>query len=354
MIIARPDVNAERRLVLTDRYAALRAASLQAGGTGGWKSTTWLGRCLGFALALLGVVLFAGVLSPFPSPWLVGGCVLMGAAEWLVATRRVFRSGVEEALYLCGAIAVVVQLLQWSDGDNTAAAVALVSLAVLLVGWRLLNPLFTTLAAAGVTLAVGLSGTHLFDGRLNTRAACAVSVVLALAGYLGSARLWRRPSHDRMCEGLVILMPWLAHGWLLAYGWHAGSAPLWSSLGLAAGFLLLNLWLGARWRTHAPLTGALGNLAGVAVSLHGLLAWPLHGKMMAAGACLLLVAWYVDRLLRHRRSGLTSAPLQESAAMDLAQMAGAAHLAPVSGGPPASGVQGQGGDFGGGGASGRF
>ncbi|WP_291981416.1 hypothetical protein [Candidatus Accumulibacter sp. ACC005] len=42
----------------------------------------------------------------------------MVVAEWMVAQRRVFRSGVEEALYLCGTVAIVVELLVWSTGNN--------------------------------------------------------------------------------------------------------------------------------------------------------------------------------------------------------------------------------------------
>ena len=38
--------------------------------------------------------LLAGVLSPLPSPLIVGGLLLVVAAEWLVAQRRVFRSGI--------------------------------------------------------------------------------------------------------------------------------------------------------------------------------------------------------------------------------------------------------------------
>ncbi len=79
-----------------------------------------------------------------------------------------YRSGVEEALYLCGAIAIVVQLLMWSNGRNEALGVALVAAAVLFVGWRLLNPLFTTIAVAIFSLAVALSGGSLFGDGMNT------------------------------------------------------------------------------------------------------------------------------------------------------------------------------------------
>jgi len=61
----------------------------------------------------------------------------------------------------------------------------------------------------------------------------------------------------------------------------------------------------------------------------------------------------LDRMLRDHEEGVTSRKLDEPAGLDLLQLAGAAHITPAPAATPAS-VQGQGGDFGGGGASGRF
>lgn len=354
MIIARPTVTEERWLTLAGRYPALRAAAEQAGHGGGWKTTTWLGRCLGFLLGLLGTGMLAGVLFAFPSPLLIGGLLLMVAAEWLVAQRRVFRSGIEEAVYLCGAIAVVAQLLLWSDGGNDALGCACIATAVLLVGWRLLNPLFTTIAFAGYSLAIGLMGGSLFGGGTNTVEAGIACALFAVVALLAGGRTWRRPAHDRMLDGLVIVMPWLAHGWLTAYGWRSNAAIAWSALVLALGFLAVNLFAGVKRRQHAPLIGALGNLVCVAYALHRMVAWPLHWQLVVAGVLLLAAAVLLDRRLRGRSAGITSQAIDEPAGLELAQLAGAAHITPAPGGAPEAGVQGQGGGFGGGGASGRF
>lgn len=354
MIIARPTVAEERWLLVAARYPALRAVVEHLGQGGSWKTTTWLGRCLGFLLGLFGTSLLAGVLSQFPSPLLIGGLLLIVAAEWLVAQRRVFRSGIEEAVYLCGAIAIVAQLISWSDGRNEALAVVLIATAVLLVGWRLLNPLFTTLAAAGYSIALALAGTHLIDGRMHTLEAGIACAALAVAALIASGRDWLRPSHDRMLDGLVIVMPWLAHAWLAAYGWQGKSPTTWALLALALGFFVTNLIVGVKRRQHAPLIGALGNLVCVAYSLHELLHWPMHWELIAGGAVLLVVAVMLDRKLRDRLVGLTSQEIDEPTGLDLMQLAGAASMAPAPGAAPPTGVQGQGGDFGGGGASGRF
>ncbi len=370
----RPTVPEERWLVLADRYPALQAAVEQQGKGGGWKTSTWLGRCLGFVLGLVGSGMLAGVLSLGKQEgWLLGGLILVVAAEWMMAQRRVFHTGVEEALYLCGAIAIAIGLL---PGDNEPLNVALIATAVLLAGWRLLNPLFTTLAAAGYSLAISWIGGSRLGGSMHTREAAFACVLFAVGALVAGGRTWRRPSHDWMFDGLVIAMPWLAYGWLVEY--KENRSPFWIldlavwpangglaqygstvttdyvALAVALAFLVLNLFIGVRRRQHAPLIGALGNLACVAYSIHQMVPWPMHWQLIAAGAVLLAVAVLLERLLRHRSKGITSRAIEEPAGVDVVQLVGAADLSPAPGSPPPAGVQGQGGEFGGGGASGRF
>jgi hypothetical protein len=351
---ARPSVAEERWLLLAERYPALRTATERAGGGGGWKTTTWLGRCLGFVLGLMAASMLGGVLSPFPSTLLIAGLVLVAAAEYLVARRRIHRSGVEEALYVCGTMAIVVQFLQWNEGRDEVMAVVLVASAVLFTGWRLLNPLFTTIAAALYSLAVAASGAGVFSGlQHETRAAIACAVLAVVALFAGG-REWQRPSHDRMLDGLVIVMPWLAFGWILANDHGRSTSRVCIALILALAFLAVNLVTGLRRRQHAPLIGALGNLACVAVALHELLRWPMHWQLIVCGGVLLVVAVVLDRALRDRGEGITSRPLDDAAGLHLLQLATAAHLSPAPVAAAPAGVQGQDGDFGGGGASGRF
>jgi hypothetical protein len=355
LIIARPTVAEERWLVLASRYPALRTAIEATGQGGRWKATTLLGRCLGFLLGLFGVSLLAGALSLLPEPLLIGGLVLVGTAEWLVAQRRVFRSGIEEAVYLCGAIAIVVQLLIWvsNNNNNEALAIAIVASAVLFVGWRLLNPFFTTLAAVGYSLAIAFTDGGLFSGRLNTLEAGVACVALAVVALIAGGRQWQRPAHDRMLDGLVITMPWLAQGWLIAYGWGAEPRLTYAVLALALGFFAVNAFVGVRRGQHAPLIGALGNLVCAGYAIYRLLPWPLHWLLITAGVVLLASAVLVERSLRHRSTGITSRAVAEPDGLDLLQVAAAAHLAP-SPGASVAGVEGKGGSFGGGGASGQF
>ena len=59
-------------------------------------------------------------------------------------------------------------------------------------------------------------------------------------------------------------------------------------------------------------------------------------------------------LLRARLEGVTSRSLEQASGLDLLQVAAAAHLTPRPGEAPPAPVQGEGGGFGGGGASGKF
>jgi hypothetical protein len=98
----------------------------------------------------------------------------------------------------------------------------------------------------------------------------------------------------------------------------------------------------------------MGSLLCLMHSLHWLLQWPVHWELIIAGGGLLAAAIVVERRLRDRTEGLTSSALDEPAGLDIVQLAGAAHLTPPAGAAPPEAVQGQGGSFSGGGASGRF
>ncbi|WP_291981418.1 hypothetical protein [Candidatus Accumulibacter sp. ACC005] len=148
---------------------------------------------------------------------------------------------------------------------------------------------------------------------MYTREAAAACVLLAVGALVAGGRKWRRPSHDRMFDGLVIAMPWLAHGWLVQYNGSSTVATHGVALAMALAFLVVNLFVGVKRRQHAPLIGTLGNLACVAYSTYRLMPWP---NALAADCgrcpCLLAVVVLLERLLRHRSKGITSRAIEES------------------------------------------
>jgi len=351
MKFARPPVSEERWMTLAARYPALRADIEKSGRCGGWKTSTVLARCLGVILAFVGAGLLAGFLRFFPEPTLISGLVMIGTAEFLVASRRIYRSGVEEALYAIGAMAVIGQLFIWNAIDDESLGIALASGALLLVGWRLLNPVITTLGAAVCSLAIAWFDSHLLGNDMNPLAAATFCAVLWLGALIAGGRIWQRPSHDRMLDGLVILMPWLAFVYLSVHFEQRNEHGYVLLLAVALIFAAVTLAVGIKRHQHAPLISAMGSLVCAAYPLYKLLHWPLHWRMIACGAVLLIVAAVLDRLLRKRTEGITSRSTDEE--VELLQLASAAPLVPVPAAVP-SGVQGQGGEFGGGGASGRF
>ncbi len=289
-----------------------------------------LGRLLGVILALLGIGMLGGILFALPAPLLVGGMVLVVVAEWMVAQRRVYRSGVEEVLYLCGVVGVVAQFLLWGDSRSIALAALLLSSAVLLVGWRLLNRVFTTLALAGYSLAIGLFDANFFDSDWNVRWAGIFCAVVALLALSAGARRWSRPSHDHMCDGLIIVMPWLCYAWLTASAWQ-DRAQNYMALVAALFFFGECLFVGIRRRCLRAADQRHGQPAVRRVFIAQPAALAAASGAHRGGRRALVVAIVIERRLRDRTAGLTVKALNEPAGLELLQLAAVAHLAPPPG-----------------------
>lgn len=361
MILSRPTVEQERWLELAHRHPALRvAAEVRAGG---WKTPSMPSRVLMFVLGLVAASMVGGTLSLFPAPMLFAGIALVAAAEWLIRDRGLVAGGIEEALMACGIGALTAQGLLWTKPMDDAVIALAISAALLAAGLRVRNALFTTLAALGASLAIGFAGAGtLLGGRPHDRLALLWCAGVAVAAIALGARHWRRPSHDRMLDGLVILMPLGAFGWALAASPAALTPARLASAGLSAAlpavialsFAIAWLVIGARRRSHAPLIGALLSAACLAWSLRELTGLPLYGRLILWGTIAFVAGLALERWLRVPRAGITSSPLApRSNAEDLLQVAGAAQLSPARPAPPEP-FDGGGGNFGGGGASGRF
>jgi hypothetical protein len=342
---AQPSPAEERWLTLALRHRQLRLAAENAGRTGGWKTSTWLSRCLFFALGLFAAGLAGGSIVWLPAPLFCGGIGLIVAAELLIAKRRVVRSGIEEALFACGCVAIAIQVSMWSGhGDALAALLIAVSLGI--AGGRLLNPLFTSLALLVLSLAVATAGTSLSHWEAQA-ARGAVFCALAAALALGAgAREFARPSHDHMIDGALVSMAVAASVWLLA-----GEAQMAFLVPLT--FAVVCAFIGVRRRSHATLFAALLQLPCLAWALHDLLPLTRSWQLLCWGALLVLAGVGVERALRRPRHGLVSQAVDEGTALDLLQTLGAVAIAPGNtGANPAT--HGHGGGFGGGGASGQY
>lgn len=366
MSAARPTPAEERWHALAERYPSLAARVLQAGGAGPWKYATLLSRCLFFVLGLFAAGLGYGVIDlvGIPATGLVTGLVLIGIAEGLIRRRRIFASGIEEALWSSGAAMIAIDLLETWRPVGDAAGLLLVASALALAGWRLLNPLLSTVAAvlASGSLALALA-RGMFENVEGAGQVCYAAAFLALAA---GARRFERPSHDRMLDWLVVAMPVVGYAWLTlnrnlpitVQGLREGSLLLLLPLLLVVAFGLAALATGLRRRTHAPLFAVLASVPVLAWELRAMTGLAPHWRLILWGGLGLGVSVGLVRALRAARHGITSREVGEpDAALELAQLGSAALTTPAtgSGSPgPSPTVEGQGGSFAGGGASGRY
>jgi hypothetical protein len=368
----RPTPDEERWLALAAKLGgAVPNAALAARG-GGWRSTGLLARVALFVLGivagalLLGLIGFGNEIS-----LLIAGLGAALAAEWLIQTRRLFASGIEEGLCVAGYLLVagwITTLLAPLSDDGAPRIAALVLIgAAGAAGLRLLNPLVTTFAVLAFVHWVGSTAAartldQAIGGNMTMfMAGCAVA---ALALVLGR-RPYRRPSYDRMLDWLVVALPLAAWGqsasWN-AYAMLSAAATRTSRLPIVLLLVALGaamLFTGLRQRRHAPLLGAMACIAGVALELR--FAMPgiaTEAWLVGYGIAALVVGVALDRYLREPRNGYTSTALtSREGPLDLLQTVGAAALAQrstpdVPQSEPA--VTGGGGRFGGGGASGSY
>ena len=365
MNLARPSADEERGMTLLARYPELRAAADADARSGAWKTARWWSRCLFFLLGLFAASSGTSLLWALglPARMVIAGVALIAVAEWLIGERRVFWSGIEEALWVAGCVVLVAQFMDLFQSGPRTLDVVLLAAAFLAAGLRLLNPLFTTASAVTASVAVAMALGRVWETPA-TQAASLFCAGMAALALLAGARAYTRPSHDRMLDALVIVMPLAAFAWAIA---SQGSPftpevlrhptlPALLPVLLPFGFAIAGFVTGLVRRSHAPLIAMLGCKLCLAYELRAMTGLALPWRLVLWGTLALVAALVIDRLLRKPRRGITTASVGDGeAGLPLLQIAGAAALARPDAPPPAaSSYQGGGGGFGGGGASGKF
>lgn len=334
----------ERARVIAGRAEGWRKEGLISAGTEaaivaqmttGWRSYGLLVRAVFFFFATTALSMFYGfwmILNAGRFAGVVTAIAGIAAAEFLIR-QRWFWTGVEEALWLGGALALIVLLP--SGGSSGLLVVLAVIFAA--AGARLRNPLFVVAAAL---FALAWFETRFDLGTLFGLVVATVAMVLL-------TRAQERPSTQWMLDGLVIVMP-VAAIFTIDSEWVVVSRVLFGVFGIAALLLALK-------RPHHPFF--LAAIAGFALPVgHAIDALPLarEGQLAVAGALLLALAFVVTRLLRDRTTGLTLAPAELTPFDDemkiVGSMVAADESAPPAEPQPVSG----GGGFGGAGASGEY
>jgi hypothetical protein len=348
-----PTAEQERCIEAASRLHLSRDLPWVVQRAGGWIAPSTIARCAFFVLGVVAGGLTGAVFELLHGAVFVAGLVMLIAAETLIRRKHLFHAGIEEALWAGGLLAVVLDLMEPPGGSGVSAAI-FIALTLAIAGMRLLNPLFTALAAVAASVAIDLAGGHRLIGEPSTAIAPGVFCYGAGALALLAGRMQiRRPSHDHMLDWLVVSMPLCGFLWLAAEHPASGIRVLAALLSLGMG--IAALMIGLRRRTHAPLLSFLVCAGCLAYELRDLTALPLKLKLIMGGSAVLVAAVALERYLRTPRRGITSVQVGEgSHALEILQLAGVAMLSPKAA-PAADGqFKGQGGSFSGGGADGSY
>jgi hypothetical protein len=353
-MIFRPTSSHERWLVLVHRRILSPSSAPAAEHSGGWRTANLWTRSAFFILGLVAVLmtmLIGSHLWPGAATILAGTVALI-AGEWLMVGRRQFGCGIEESLEVSGITVLAYELWSRLHASETIGF-GFLGAVLAIAGFRVLNPVLTTLSALAFIMALGAAP-------LGAGLACYAIAVVAL---MASLRSFRRPSYARMLDYLVIVMP------VAGYIWSASRHDIWTAVdyrhapfsqwlvpACSFAFAAIAFASGLRRRVHPPLIAGMLCAACCAYELRRLTGLSLEARFVIWGCALLLISTRLERYLRVPRRGFISGPLSGSVrSADALEIAGVAVLTPSaapSGATPS--FEGGGGQFGGGGAEGRY
>jgi len=254
-----------------------------------WRTHGLLLRAVLFVFSALGTGALYWFLDliDLPGPGIATGIVAIGVAELLIRKARWWWTGVEEALWICAAFALVSELPR----SGTPESALVLALAAAIPGWRVRNPLFGAAAACFVVLY--------FEDRFDAGVIAALAIaVLAIVALL---RTWERPSTEWLFVALAVVMP---------IAGRANADASWRTLTilLYAIFALGALALGIRRRHHALLVSGGIAVAIAAIDFAAKVDVAIEGKLAVGGVLLLVGSWLVARALRDRATGLVASP----------------------------------------------
>jgi hypothetical protein len=331
----------------------------------GWRSVNFITRCAFFVLGMIvaGTVFSICHLLHLGNGALAAGLILVAAGEWLIISRRLVFSGIEEAFELAGLLMLSFEMIDALGSSSEALIALFAGCAFAVAGFRLLSPFLSTVAllalAAAFEFAIDKPGMSIRNAPIWTGMLCYAVAWLSLG--MGGIH-FVRPSYDRMLSWLVVAMPlagylWLAGGhnfnavdYLHDASLRAALTPL-----LPLAFAVTALIIGVQRRTHAPLIAGLICIACVAFELRRLTGLSLEMRLMIWGAIALAIAIALDRVLRIPRAGVTSEKLRDGAGtLELLELAGAAVIARRDLPEQTSSIDPGDGRFGGGGARGKY
>ncbi len=345
-----PTIQEERLRVLRSRVGAWKAASiispenerlLMESTRTRWTASSLIPRAIYFILTLVCVAAVYGLVELVGLPEkIVCAAICLITAEALILRFGLFRAGPDEALYLAGLLFVVTGI----RGPGMYGEILLIGIALIVAGARLRNGLYL----AGSIAAMIIYITATFDAR---EAGAFLSLGAAFAGVALLNRRWNHPVWSSFFSWVILGMPLLAYLIVTV----EGATPRIPVIVAGTSVATLLLFAGMFIRHHAPLASGLIVSAIVIYEAGRLMTLLLEYRLMLAGALTGIAVLALHRAFRDRASGITSERILDTQSAALLEPLAAAALGasqPASDRTP--GLEGGGGRYGGGGASGEF
>lgn len=292
-----------------------------------WKHNGLLLRIVFTVLAAIAVSAAFGFFAMLSLPkGILTAMLAIGAAEWLIAEHRFFRTGVESSLWLCGTFAFIFGL----PSQGKVEAILVFAAAAALSGWRMRNAFFGVFAAILVVVYIAAKWEH--TPILSMTAAALIAIPSAFA----LRRVWQRPSNERLFAGLALAMP--VTGYLCTIALRVFKPTFVMNLqvaeilGITAVILLA---AGIAWRDRVLLISATFSIACAAVELRQLFNYPAEAKLIGAGIAVIAIAVTLERILRRKTHGLVITVVETNPYDEAMQIGGILTVAPHGSAPAA-------------------
>ena len=300
-----------------------RTEALRRLGVTGVVATPWRhnGLMLRIVFSVLAVVALAALFGFFavfgmPKEWLTG-LIAIGTAEWLIRRHHFFATGLETALWICGAFVLIFTL----PSSGQVEAVLVFAFAAALSGWRMRDAFFGVGAVVLVVAYVALKWHEL-------PLTMAAAAVLAIAAAVAMQRLWQRPTTNWLLAGIVLSMPvagYLSTVFLRIFHTMAHDMPVALILAGTGVFLLA---MGVHWRDRVLLISGTISIALTLIELQDLVSYPTEAKLIAFGLTFIAAGAILARALRGATLGFVTTPVRIAAYDDAMQIGGIIALAP--------------------------
>jgi hypothetical protein len=307
--------------IAEERAEAVRAIVPSQPATA-WKHYGLLLRIVFTVLTAIAVAAAFGFFALLQLPKGILTAVLaIGAAEWLIAKHRFFRTGVESSLWLCGTFAFIFGL----PSQGKVEAILVFAAAAALSGWRMRNEFFGVLAAVLVIAYIAVKWDH------TPILAMSVAALIAISSAFALRRVWQRPSTEHLFAGLALAM--LVTGYLStifmrdAFVMNLRIAAI---LGITAA---IQFAAGIAWRDRVLLISATLSITCAAIELRQFFDYPAEAKFIGAGIAVVAIAVTLERALRRTTRGLVVTVVATNPYDEAMQIGGILAVAPHGSAP---------------------